>query len=44
MDYTSTLYLTTLDLNDISTFKDLMTISSDEDIPALDDKIGYWNL
>ena len=41
MDYTSTLYHNTLDLSDISEFKDLMTISSDEDIPALDDKMGY---
>ena len=29
-----------MDLSDISEFKDLMTTSSDEDIPALDD-IGY---
>ena len=41
MDYTSTLYHDTLDLGDISEFKDLMTTSSDEDIPALDDEIGY---
>ena len=27
--------------NDISEFKDLMTTSSDEDIPSLDDEIGY---
>ena len=41
MDYTSTLYHNTLDLSDISEFEDLMTTSSDEDIPALDDEIGY---
>ena len=41
MDYTSTSYHNTLDLRDISEFEDLMTTSSDEDIPALDDEIGY---
>ena len=41
MDYTSTSYHGTLDLSDISEFEDLITTSSDEDIPALDDKIGY---
>ena len=41
MDYTSTLYHGTLDLSGISEFKDLMTTSSDEDIHALDDGIGY---
>ena len=41
MDYTPTLYHNTLDLSDISEFKDLMTTSSNEDIPALDDEIGY---
>ena len=30
----------TLDLSDISEFEDLMTTSSDEDIPALDN-VGY---
>ena len=44
MDYTSTSYHDTFDLSDISEFEDLMTTSSDEDIPGLDDKIGYWNL
>ena len=44
MDYTSTSYHDTLDLSDISEFEDLMTTSIDEDIPALDDEIGYWNL
>ena len=34
----------TLDLSNISEFEDLMTTSSDENIPALDDKIGYWDL
>ena len=32
-----------LDLSDISMFEDLMTTSSNEDIPALDE-VGYWNL
>ena len=41
MYYTSTLYHDTLDLSDISEFEDLMTTSSDEHIPALDDEIGY---
>ena len=41
MDYTSTSYHDTLDLSDISEFEDLMTTSSDKDIPALDDEIGY---
>ena len=41
MDYTSTLYHDTLDLSDISEFEDLMTTSSDKDIPAPDDEIGY---
>ena len=41
MDYTSTSYHNTSDLNDISEFKDLMTTSSDKDIPGLDDEIGY---
>ena len=40
LDYTSSSYYDTLDLSDISEFEDLMTTSSDEDIPALDD-IGY---
>ena len=41
IDYTSSLYYDTLDLSDISEFEDLMTTSSDEDIPGLDDEIGY---
>ena len=40
LDYTSSLYYDTLDLSDISEFEDLMTTSSDEDIPALDE-VGY---
>ena len=40
MDYTSSSCYNTLDLSDISEFEDLMTTSSDEDIPDLDD-IGY---
>ena len=43
LDYTSSSYYNTLDLSDISKFEDLMTISSDEDIPAIDD-IGYRSL
>ena len=39
MDYTSSLY-NTLDLGDISEFEDLVTTSSDEDFPALDEDIG----
>ena len=41
MDYTSTSYHDTLDPSDISEFENLRTTSSDEDIPALDDEIGY---
>ena len=44
MDHTSTSYHNTLDLSNISELEDLMTTSIDEDIPALDDEIGYWNL
>ena len=44
MDYTSTSYHDMLDLSDISEFEDLMTISSNEDIPALDDEIGHWTI
>ena len=40
LGYTSSLYYDTLDYSDISEFEDLMTTSSDEDIPALD-KVGY---
>ena len=39
-DYQASSYYDTLDLSDISKFEDLMTTSSDEDIPALDD-VGY---
>ena len=41
MNYTSKTYHNTLDFSDISEFEDLMTTSSDEDIPGLDDAIGY---
>ena len=41
MDYTSSSYHNTLDLSDISEVQDLMTTSSDEDIPALNEDIGY---
>ena len=41
MDYTSALYHERLDLSDISEFEDLITTPSGEDIPALDDEIGY---
>ena len=44
MDYTSSSYYDTLDLNDISEFEDFMTTSNDEDIAALDEDIGYWRL
>ena len=37
LDYISSSYYDTLDLSDISKFEDLMTTSSYEDIPALDD-------
>ena len=40
LDYTSSSCYDTLDLSDISEFEDLMTTSSDEDIPALDE-VGY---
>ena len=36
-DYQASSYYDTLDLSDISKFEDLMTTSSDEDIPVLDD-------
>ena len=39
-DYTTSFYYDTLDLSDISEFEGLMTTSSDEDIPALDE-VGY---
>ena len=44
MDYTSSSYYDTLYLSDNSEFEDLMTTSGDEDIPALDEDIGYWSL
>ena len=40
LDYTTSLYYYTLDLSDISEFEDLMTTSSNEDIPVLDE-VGY---
>ena len=40
LDYQAPSYYDNLDLSDISEFEDLMTTSSDEDIPVLDD-IGY---
>ena len=39
-DYQASSYYDKLDLSDISQFEDLMTTSSDEDIPGLKD-IGY---
>ena len=39
-DYQASSYNDTLDLSGISEFEDLMTTSSDEDIPALKD-VGY---
>ena len=41
MDYTSTSYHNPLDLSDIFEFEDLMTTSSDEDIPGIDNEVGY---
>ena len=40
LDYTSSSYYNTLDLNNISKFEDLMTTSSNEDIPVLNEG-GY---
>ena len=40
LDYTFSSYYDTLDLSDISEFKDLMTTSSDKDIPARNED-GY---
>ena len=40
MDSTPALYQDTLDLSDNSDFKDVMTTSSDKDIPALEDVFG----
>ena len=37
MDYISASYWDTLDLSNISDFEEVMTTSSDEDIPALED-------
>ena len=41
LDYTSSSYYDTLDLSDISEFEDLMTTSSDKDIPTLDEDTRY---
>ena len=43
MDSTPPLYQNTLDLSDISDFKDVMITSSDEDVPALEDMNELWN-
>ena len=40
LDYTTSSCYNTLDLNDISKFEDLMTISRNKDIPTLD-VVGY---
>ena len=40
LDYQTSSYYNTLDLSDIFEFEDMMTMSSNEDIPALND-IGY---
>ena len=40
LHYQASSYCDYMDLSDISEFEDLMTTSSDEDVPALDD-IGY---
>ena len=42
-DSALTSYHDMLDLSNISDFKDVMTTSSDNDIPALDDVFGFWN-
>ena len=39
-DYQTSSYFKSMDLSDISEFEDLMTTSSDEDIPVLADT-GY---
>ena len=44
MNYTSSSYYNTLDLIDISEFEDLMTASSNEDVPVLNEDLGYWSL
>ena len=36
-DYLTSSYLHEMDLSDISKFEDYMVISSDEDIPSLED-------
>ena len=41
LDYTSSSYYNTLDISDISKFKDLMTTANDEDIHTLEEEIGY---
>ena len=38
-DYQTPPYFETMDLSDISKFEDLMTTSSDEDIPVLKDSV-----
>ena len=40
VNYQTSLYYDTLNLSNYSEFKDLMSTSSDDDIPALDD-VGY---
>ena len=40
LDYSTTSYYNALDLSEISEFEDLMTTSSNEDIPALEE-VGY---
>ena len=40
VNYQTSTYYNTLDISNISEFKDIMTKSSDEDIPLLED-IGY---
>ena len=43
MGATPASYQDTLDLSDISDFEDVITTSSDENIPALDGVTGLWN-
>ena len=43
MDYTPASYQDSLDLSDFSDLEDMMTTSSDEDVPALEDVFELWN-
>ena len=43
MNYQTSSYYSSLDLSNISGFEDIMTTSSDEDIPPLEDTEGLWS-